>query len=1115
MRPPVHPAQAVLGAGGARTPSGGAATEAAGGPPGPGAPHTAGGPPGAGAPQESGRAKGEKRVRGSDLPPPRRRLSALLITHSYFSFGAGTASPTSLVRRAAELGYRYVGLTDDLNVTGAVELFQAAHEHGVKALIGATVPVRVEDDVYPMVAIAASRAGYETLCRLITQAHEREEKDVPFPVLLAHTHDLVLLTGGRDGLPARLLARRRVSELEALLTQLKGAFGDRLYVQLFHDRYRWDGRRARVLRRLAQSLSLPVVAAPEVRYLDPDDYRLYDALVCGRLGVSVQEPHPKRPQNACQHLPSPEEVYERLPFPEAALNADWVAERCHFELLPERLTPPKARVPDGRSAEEHIEERCYAALLERYEGEALATARQRLEKELSTIRALGLADFFLVAAEVTDYCRQRGILAAGRGSAAASIVCYLLGITQADPLKHDLLFERFLHTGKTSMPDVDIDVSSSRRDEVLAWVEERFGSTTEAMVCNKITYHLPLAIQDIGRALGLPPELRNRLTKALGRDFRGLRPASVAKAEVALREVLGDAPVADVFIDLLSRMERGHVRHIAPHSGGVVLSRHPLTHYSPLERSTGGIKLLQLDKDDAEAMGLIKLDLLGLRILSALERAREEVFRLEGVWLDLADLPDDERVWDLISEGATLGLFQVESPSQQHTSRVMRSRNLRDLAHQIALIRPGPIQSGTVHPYLRRRQGLEPVTYWHPSLEPVLSKSYGVILFQEDVLRIAVHFAGMSWIEADRFRKKVSGFSDLEDIEPDRQRFVEGAMRHVGCTREEAEAVFDAVKGYQGFGFAESHAWAFALHAYASGWLRVHYPAEYMAAILTEEPGMWSRQTKRQEARDWGVPFLPFDINRSGVHFRVERVEDPGGSGTVKAIRPPLSAITGVSEEAARRIMLERLAHGPYRDVDDLHQRVPLERDVVEALARAGAFDAVQTRREALFRAGVLANAQAPGSRPLFTPPVETPELPRLTLPERFVWDYQTTRMSTLEVHAVDLVRDQLRELGCVPLLRLRRTPRKTRVLTAGLVVGRQRPGTAKGFAFFVIEDGPVRAQVIISPDLWDEQRVLLRDASMLVVDGVVEDTGHQLTLKAIRLAEVPGPIHVRGYHFG
>lgn len=1041
------------------------------------------------------------------------RLTALLDVHSYYSLGAGTASPTSLVKRAAELGYSHLALTDDLNITGGVELFQAAREYGVKALIGATVPVRIEQQAYPFVAIAASRSGYETLCRLVSLAHEREERDVPYPALLAHTHDLVLLTGARNGLPARLLAERRVEELERLLRELQGAFHDRLYLRLFHDRYRWDERRARVLRRLAQSLSLPIVAAPEVRYLEAEDYRLYDALTCARLGISVQEPHPNRPQNACQHLPSPSEALRRLPFPEGALNAAWVAERAHFELLPERLTPPKAYVPTGLTAEQYIEERCYTALLQRYEGEAVAAARHRLENELSAIRALGLADFFLVAAEVTDYCRHHGILAAGRGSAAASIACYLLGITKADPLKHDLLFERFLHTGKTSMPDVDIDISSARRDEVLAWVEERFGATTEAMVCNKITYRMPLAVQDLGRALGLPPELRNRLTKALGRDFRGLRPRSAERAEVALREVLGDAPVTDAFLELLGRMESKHVRHLAPHSGGVVLANDPLTHYSPLERSSGGIKLLQLDKDDAEAMGLIKLDLLGLRMLAALERAREEIFRLEGVWLDLADLPDDERVWDLISEGATLGLFQVESPSQQHTSRVMRSRNLKDLAHQIALIRPGPIQSGTVHPYLRRRQGLEPVTYWHPSLEPVLSKSYGVLLFQEDVLRIAVHFAGMNWIDADRFRKKVSSWNEVEDIEPDRQRFVAGAMNHVGATEEEATTVFDAVKGYQGFGFAESHAWAFAIHAYASGWLRVHYPAEYMAAILTEEPGMWSPSTKRHEARTWGVPFLPFDVNAGGVHFRVERVNDCGEP--VKAIRPPLAGITGVSEDAARKIMLERLRHGPFHDIDDTYQRLELSLDTFEALVRAGAFDGLQPRREALFRLGSLANSQPAGSQGLLSPVPESPTLAPLTLPERFVWDYQTTRMSTLEVHAIDLVRDQLKELGCLPLLRLRRIPRKSKVRTAGLVVGRQRPGTAKGFAFFVIEDGPVRAQVIISPDLWDRQRVLLRDASMLVVDGIVEDTGHQLTLKALTLSDLPAPITVRGYHFG
>jgi len=718
-----------------------------------------------------------------------------------------------------------------------------------------------------------------------------------------------------------------------------------------------------------------------------------------------------------------------------------------------------------------------------------------------------------VAAEVTDHCRRHGILAAGRGSAAASIVCYLLGITMADPLKHDLLFERFLHTGKTSMPDVDIDISSARRDEVLAWVEERFGPDTEAMVCNKITYRLPLAVQDLGRALALPPELRNRLTRALGRDFRGLRPNGAAKAEVALREVLGTAPVADTLLGLLAGMERKHVRHLAPHSGGVVLARDPLTHYSPLERSSGGIKLLQLDKDDAEAMGLIKLDLLGLRMLAALERAREEVMRLEGVWLDLADLPDDERVWDLISEGATLGLFQVESPSQQHTSRVMRSRNLRDLAHQVALIRPGPIQSGTVHPYLRRRQGLEPVTYWHPSLEPILSKSYGVLLFQEDVLRIAVHFAGMSWIEADRFRKKVSDWSELSDIEPDRQAFVAGAMRHVNATRAEAEQVFDAVKGFQGFGFAESHAWAFAIHAYASGWLRVHYPAEYLAAILTEEPGMWSQSTKRQEARAWGVSFLPFDINASGAHYRCERAR-VGGGEAVKAVRPPLSAVDGISMDAARMVMLERLRHGPFTGIDDAHARLTLPSGALEVLVRAGTFDALQPRREALYRAGALANTQPSGVRPLFTAAPEAPAFEPLTLQERYVWDHQTTRFSTLEVHAIDFVRDQLAELGCVPLARLRRVARKTEVRAAGLVVGKQRPPTAKGFAFFVLEDGPVRAQLIIPPDLWDEQRVLLRDSAILVADVTVEDTGYQLTLRARALAGLPAPVRVRGYHF-
>jgi error-prone DNA polymerase len=415
------------------------------------------------------------------------------------------------------------------------------------------------------------------------------------------------------------------------------------------------------------------------------------------------------------------------------------------------------------------------------------------------------------------------------------------------------------------LPDVDIDISSSRREEVLAWAEKRFTSDGEAMVTNRYTYRLPLAVQDLGRALGLPPELRDRITRRLGRDYRHLRPHRAREAEAVFTEVLGNAPAKEVLLSFLEKVEKGHFRHFTPHSGGVIASRYPLKHYSPLQRSTGGIRLIQFDKDDAEALGLIKLDLLGLRMLSVLERARDDIHRLEGLWLDLADLPDVPALWRQIQEGDTLGLFQIESPAQARISIDVKPETLTDLAHQIALVRPGPIQSGTVHPYIRRRQGKEPITYPHPALEPVLEKSYGVVLFQEDVLRIAVHFAGYSWSEADTLRKRASKAEEESELELERQRFIEGAIRTTQATRNEAEAVFAMIAAFKGYGFAESHAWAFAQHAYTSAYLRHYYPAEYFAAVLTEQPGMWPRATIRQELRCWEVPVLPLDINTSSL----------------------------------------------------------------------------------------------------------------------------------------------------------------------------------------------------------------------------------------------------------
>ena len=575
------------------------------------------------------------------------RLSALLDCHSFFSFGRGASSPSKIVERAAELGYTAVALLDENGVYGAVEAQRAGKQYGVKVLVGATVALKTDFGVYPLSLIAMNRAGYEVLCSLLTTVHADDDKQVMPPVLLAHTENLICVTGGREGFPTRLLAERKILQAEQLLSILKGAFPEHLYLQLYYGAYPHDHVRARKLRDFARSQGVPVVSTPEVRYATPDLHPLYDTLVCARLGITVHDPHRSRPQNDCLAVPDPcvwhSLPQQPLPFPEGVENAEKIVRSCDLELLAERLTPPVARIPPGPTLEQHLDERLYTALGERYSGDTFMVAKTRLEQELMTMKALGLGEFFLIAAEVTDFCRSRGIVASGRGSAAASVVCYLLGITGTDPVRHNLLFERFLHTGRTSLPDVDIDIGSSRRDEVLAWVEERFGSETEAMVCNKITYRLPLAVQDLGRGLGMPPVQRNTLSKTLGRDFSHLRPHRAREAQVVFDKVLKDAPVKEVLLGLLEPIEKGFVRHIAPHSGGVVLSRYPLAHYSPLEHSSGGIRVLQFDKDDAEALGLIKLDLLGLRMLGVFERCREEVLRTEGLWLTLTDLPDDPR----------------------------------------------------------------------------------------------------------------------------------------------------------------------------------------------------------------------------------------------------------------------------------------------------------------------------------------------------------------------------------------------------------------------------------------------------------------------------------------
>ncbi|UBV45193.1 DNA polymerase III subunit alpha (plasmid) [Deinococcus taeanensis] len=1036
-------------------------------------------------------------------------LTSLLACHSYFSEGRSTVSPRRLVQVAKAAGFTAVGLADWCSVAGAVDLCDEAQLQGLQAVIGVTLPVlfpspprsSTPTQMFPVVLLARSRAGYTTLCELITAVNLTHPDGLPLDVLRQAgggvQEHLVCLTGGRGGFPTVLGEQRDLARAAMYLRLLRGIFPSALYVQLFHGEAPSEQRRLSYLRGLARDLELPVVAAPDVCMATPDEYPLLDALTCARLGIDVQTPHSERPRNDARQVGTPERWAELLPYGDALLNAQTLAQGCALHLLPERLSVPEPSLKPFQTAQEALEERVFAAVPERYLPDQRPAALDRLKAELNTVAELDMAGFFLTAAEVTDYCRAHGILAAGRGSATGSVLCYVLGITLSDPLAHNLLFERFLHTGRTSMPDVDIDIASSRRDQVLSWVEGRWGltGTGEAMVANRITYRLKSAIQDLGRALGLPPELRDRLSRSLGRDFGHLRPHRAREAEAVFTEVLGDAPVKDALLSLLDRLEPRFTRHLAPHSGGVVLSSESLTHYSPLMRSSGGIRMLTFDKDDVERLGLIKLDLLGLRMLAALERAREEVLRLTGEWVAYGQLPDDPSVWREISTGDTMALFQIESPAQVQMTARLQPKNMTQLAHQIALIRPGPIQSGTVHPYVRRARGEEPVPELPEPLNSILAPTHSTLMFQEQILRIAVQYAGMDWPDADRFRSRLSKVEDPDELAALRVTFLEGAAATVGAFPWEAEAVFEQCAAFRGYGFAESHAHAFAQHSYASAYMRRHHPAAYFAAFLTEAPGMWPASTIAAEAARRGVRLTGACVNRSGVSYRAE---------SAHTVRVPLTAIEGLSLDTARQIVQDRLTGGKFQGVEDFYDRVQIKRDALDTLVKAGAFDAIdrhKNRREAYFVLQTVAHARPPGTRALLAPAAALPDLPELPIDVQAALDMELTGTTPTGRHPLDAHRARLRDLGCEALARLRHG---STCWAAGVIVAKQRPPTAKGFAFYVLEDHSGRMQAIISPDLWEAHRALLRDARALIVRGQVTRQGRAVTVRVEGLAELP-----------
>ncbi len=1039
-----------------------------------------------------------------------------LHTRSWFSFRAGGSSPEALAARAAALGYEALALTDRHGLYGAVRHQEACHAHGLRPIFGAELELRLGDDsedesgdpaAAPLVFLARNDRGYAQLCHLCTQAHarSREAPHLQMEDLREAAPqidgDLYVLTGGVEGPLYRLLDAGRSAEARQLLRTLRALFGERLFVELTHHLRPGDNTRLRRIRRLAGQEQISTVATGDVRYATREGHARYDLLTCVREGCTVFDHHPGRPCNAEARLKSGAELRKLIGDDEAFARAAAIAADCRVDLLPGAITPPASRVTldaAGRQTPEEVLRRlCERALPRRYPSDTQQQAREVLERELGVIKDLGIADFFLVVREVVSEARRRGIRCAGRGSAANSIVAYLLKITGVDPIAHDLLFERFLHRGRKGTPDIDIDFDSARRDEMITWIEERFGPEHTAMTATLITYRLRSALRDVAKALGWPLDTIDRLTARVPRRSAG----DAERYREDIEDVLGTSPLVDTLIKMTEGLE-GCPRHLGLHSGGMVLSHAPLSRFTPVQRSAGGVRQVQFDKDDVEKLGLVKLDVLGLRMLATISEAEDLARTCGEMPEDLDELPlNDIPTFNLIRSGNTVGVFQIESQGQLHLLAKHQPECFGDLITEIALFRPGPLQGGMVTPYVRRRQGREPVTYDHPSLKPILKDTYGVILFQEQVLQVAHEFAGMSLEAADEFRRLMSKFRDPGKMEDMRAQFVAGAQQR-GASEQVGHRVFDQVAGFVGYGFCRSHAAAFAKTVYQSAYLKTHYPAAFMAALMQHRPGMYSQATLEEEARRMDITILLPDINRSQKQFTLETLP-----GDRHAIRKPLTAIHQVNEKLAQRIIWER-GRRPFSSTDDLFERVPMERNVLEAIARSGALDELAgDSRRALWRVGVLMRqrparraAEAPTlfeaspDRPSRSAARDMPNLPPLPEAERLVWDLETHRAPRR--HTMTLCRRRLGQLEVRPIdtcyrlgryLRMREEPTVT---VAGIVILRQRPGSAKGVTFVTLEDETGFIQCVVYRHVYARHRDTLRQ-NALVVRGKLQIEGN------------------------
>lgn len=994
---------------------------------------------------------------------------------SAFSFLRGGSSPEKLIAAAAREGLSGIALCDRNGVYGAVRAHVAGKQWGVRSWVGAEL-IMEDGDIVPV--LAATRKGYQHLCRLLSLAKLRSEKGravVRWDELVAHAPGLLALSGDREGPLMRAWGRGDFPGMEVRLARLMDTFGrDNVYVELQRHRVRGENQAVAALVELARKHRLPLLATNGVAYAEPGDRRIADVFACLRHHTTLDGAGTRLNENAERYLKPPRAMRELFAdIPEAVFNTEVVAARLEFTLGDLGYRFPDYPVPPDESQDSFLRKMAYFGAQQRY-GTTTGKIKKQIDHELALIGKLGFSGYFLVVWDICNFCREQGILVQGRGSAANSAVCYSLGITAVDPIAQKLLFERFLSEGRKDWPDIDLDLpSGERRERVIQEVFRRYGRRA-AMTANVITYKGRSTMREVGKVLGFPEDALDRFSRLYaGGDF----PHTLSVEEqLKIAGVSADSPRSRVLLELMRDLH-GLPRHLGQHSGGVVLCATELSDIVPLENaSMPGRVVIEWDKGDCEDMGIIKVDLLGLGMMAALEDAMQ-MAQARGRPFDLASIPkDDPATFALLQRADTVGVFQVESRAQMATLPVLKPACFYDLAVEVAIIRPGPIHGQAKNPYLARRSGEVAVTYFDERARPILERTLGVVLFQEQVLALAMTLGGFSPDEADELRRAIGFTRQPERLERLKAK-LRAAMQARAVSDAAAAHILEALGSFALYGFPESHALSFALIAYASAWLKVHRPAEFYAGLLNNQPmAFYSPATLVQDARRHGIAVSPVCVASSELKTTVE---------ADNCLRLGLSLVSGLRGSVAESIVRAR-ALRPFDSMADFLRRVELNEKERRSLASIGALNFLAgTRREALWEV-----SRQDFQDDLFAAVAERDETGALLTPmpllERIAQDFAITGLTTGD-HPMKHLRPRLPDLWRSDELGLAREGERVRI--GGSVICRQRPGTAKGVVFVSLEDEAGIANVIIWPKLFEQRRLVITQNHALVFEGEVQSS--------------------------